>query len=62
MSFISSGNLSTPVVFPSVSRNPEAGTTLTEAICSKKKVLKKILLQIHLASTIKIQQLACVKD
>lgn len=38
MSFISSGNLSTATVLPLVSLiNPEAGTTLTEAIGPKER-------------------------
>ena len=41
MSFISSGNLSTPAEFPLLSRNPVAGTTLTEAILSKKESNKE---------------------
>lgn len=41
MSFISSGNLSTPTVFPLGSLNPEVGTILTEAIGLNKKQMRE---------------------
>lgn len=56
MSFISSGNLSTPIVFPLDSLTAlEPGATLKEAINFKNFIKKKIILQINQAN----QQLIC---